>query len=297
MSNSFTKKQHYIPQTYLRGFSPEYEKLNRSNVDKSKYTIWQYNIDINEQSKISVPIKSICRKNDLYELFDKDGNYINHNWLERVFGALEKMFSKYRKQLEEKAFIKENLSSRCFLTREERKFWSTYIILQYLRLPEILFMVENDALSGFGDEIKDFEIKNLARELCIPLFRELKEDSIELKVFNALYSPLTSMEFHIGVDGDCSLITSDKTIFASADGFPCNEYDELYFPITSSICLILLGGKNRNKMKDNTVFLLEEDIRDYINMCIAGNAFNTVYSNHRLSKEEKKLFRKSRTEN
>lgn len=33
------KKQHYVPQVYLRGFSPEYKPLERSIVEKDKFTI------------------------------------------------------------------------------------------------------------------------------------------------------------------------------------------------------------------------------------------------------------------
>lgn len=47
--NNITKKQHYIPQVFLRGFSED-----------KKY-IWSYLIDSMEKGKY-VPIESLCRE-------------------------------------------------------------------------------------------------------------------------------------------------------------------------------------------------------------------------------------------
>jgi len=43
--NKRTKKQHYIPQVYLRGFSPDYKDRNIENI---KYKIYRY--ELNEKS-------------------------------------------------------------------------------------------------------------------------------------------------------------------------------------------------------------------------------------------------------
>lgn len=43
-NNSITKKQHYIPQVYLRGFSPEYEREKKSQ-SNSRYTVYVYDLN------------------------------------------------------------------------------------------------------------------------------------------------------------------------------------------------------------------------------------------------------------
>ncbi len=84
-----TKKQHYIPQVYLRGFSPDYKCNSKDQVDKDKATIYQYSFEKGEVSNNAVPIKTVCYSNHLYEIRDKDGEYIYINWLETVLKQLE----------------------------------------------------------------------------------------------------------------------------------------------------------------------------------------------------------------
>ena len=62
-NNNITKKQHYIPQVYLRGFSPDYLRKKEKVTAAEKYTIYCYALESEEQSKKAVPIKSICYKN------------------------------------------------------------------------------------------------------------------------------------------------------------------------------------------------------------------------------------------
>ncbi len=45
-----TKKQHYIPQVYLRGFSPQY-KNGKGKPHKDKYRIYAYDLRKTSQVK------------------------------------------------------------------------------------------------------------------------------------------------------------------------------------------------------------------------------------------------------
>ena len=83
-----TKKQHYIPQVYLRGFSPEYSR-KRENYSKGKYTIYCHNINGKKQCLQAVPIKSICYNENLYEITGNQGEMLLPNYLERFFSAIE----------------------------------------------------------------------------------------------------------------------------------------------------------------------------------------------------------------
>ena len=92
--NNITKKQHYIPQVYLRGFSREYKPLKK--VDDKRYTVFSYDLLADKQIEYAIPIKSICYEEFIYELRDRNGDFINVNYLEKTFGILEIEFSKYR---------------------------------------------------------------------------------------------------------------------------------------------------------------------------------------------------------
>ena len=118
--SNLTKKQHYIPQVYLRGFSPEYISSEMKKIGKEKYTIYVY--DMKKQLEKSVPIKSICYENNLYEMVGEKGDVVLPNFLERCFSILEEMFGKYRASLEKKVFQKENYRTKCFLKKKKKCF-------------------------------------------------------------------------------------------------------------------------------------------------------------------------------
>mgnify|MGYP000065666125 CR=1 FL=1 len=48
-------------------------------------------------------------------------------------------------------------------------------------------------------------------------------------IVNALFEPMKDMSFGIGGDERKGIITSDKTVYASAECFPCDEYDEIKY--------------------------------------------------------------------
>ena len=124
---------------YLRGFSPEYSRLE--NCEKKRYTIYFYDFEKERMIENSVPIKSVCYEKNLYEVTGDDGDIVCINYLETCLSGLEHMFGKYRSDLEAKAFNKENYKIKCFLKRGEKAFWITYMTIQILRLPETLEII------------------------------------------------------------------------------------------------------------------------------------------------------------
>ena len=95
--NNLTRNQHYIPQVYLRGFSPDYLGENRERTDEAKFRIYAYNLNKEEKVNNPIPIKSICLKKDLYEINDSNENIVSANFLEKWLGVIESKFSYYRK--------------------------------------------------------------------------------------------------------------------------------------------------------------------------------------------------------
>ena len=290
---NFTKNQHYIPQVYLRGFSPEYKPLRKSKLKSSAYTIYTYAIGKEEQLKNSVPIDDVCQIKYLYEMKNEAGEFINPNWLEKAFKCLEDMFSDYRYRLEKKSFHEENYSIKHFLDKEEIVFWLSYISLQVIRLPELLETAQQEVKRLCGNTVSDNDARNFVRRYCIPLFGEVNEKSKETMVFNSIIGPMFPMDIIVGVDIEGKLLTSDKTVYIYTDEIPCDSYEEVIFPITSQICFVLLGGEKKEG-DHNRLFPIGADQRDYINGCISSTAFNKVYSNHLFSKREMKMIEESR---
>ena len=285
-----TKKQHYIPQVYLRGFSPEYVHKN-NKIPLSKYTIYCHDLTKETQSYKPVPIKSICYKNYLYEVTGHDGEIVLPNHLEKFFSVMEKMFSEYRHKLERKAFITENYTTNSFLTQEEKLFWITYILIQILRMPQILELAEQVGSEIWGEELTNKQTQNIARYFCLPFFKEITEANEETKVFDALFEPMKNMSFGIGVDEQERIITADKPVFICSKEFPCIEYERIIFPISSQICLFMFGNEDKKMQRKNFLFPIDDDYREEIIKSIADSAFEKVYSNHVFDKKERKYIK------
>lgn len=287
---NITRKQHYIPQVYLRGFSPEYIDKN-NETPLSRYTIYCYDLKKKSQSYEPVPIKSVCYKNYLYEVTGKHGEIVLPNHLEKFFSILEQMFSKYRHKLETKVFITENYATNFFLTQEEKTFWVTYILIQTLRMPQVLELVEKVGLETLEGELTYKQVQNIARVFCLPFFREMTKENKEIMLFNIVFEPMRSMFFGVGVDMQERIITSDKPVFVYSKTFPCKEYERIIFPISSQICLFMFGNEDKKMHRKNFLFPIKENHREEIIKSMSALAFGKIYSNHIFDERERRYIR------
>lgn len=287
-----TTDQHFVPQVYLRGFSLEYRPLNKSLVHKDKHTIFAFDLGKKKyDSNNSIPIKSICSEKNLYEIYNIEGKIIFPNWLENFFKALEKMYGVYRTQLEEKV-RRENIGNNAFLSNKEKNFWITFIAIHLLRNYYALSAAEEAVRQIYSENVPDKEIKSFIRKYCLPFFIEIKEDAPETRILAAIMNPMYTMNFAVGVDYNDQLITSDKGVtIISSEGFPTEEYEEVIFPITSSICLFLFGKDNKDKHSDNSLFELSDAGKKHVMANVVLDAYQKVYSNHRFSIEEKRFIK------
>lgn len=288
--NNITKNQHYIPQVYLRGFSPEYDK-KKNDYPVSRYTIYRHDLEKIEQPVKAVPIKSVCHSDYLYEVTGHDGEIVLPNQLEHFFSAMERMFGAYRQELEQKAFIEDNYKTKCFLTGKEKVFWVTYILIQILRTPQLLNIAEETGKETWKDLINDNQAKNIARMVCLPFFKEIEEGSKEMMVFETLFEPMKNMSFGVGVDKQAKLITSDNPVFIHATEFPCTEYQRVIFPITSELCLFLIGKEDKEFYPKNFLFAIGDETREEIIKSMTSSSFREIYSNHLFDKNERKFIK------
>lgn len=282
---NITKKQHYIPQVYLRGFSPEY-LIKEKGISHEKYTIYCHDLTEDKQLQKPIPIKSVCYCNFLYEVTGHDGEIVLPNHLEKFFSIIENMFGEYRHKLENKVFIENNYKTKCFLKSEEKAFWITYILLQLLRLPQILKEAVNLGIEIWGNEINEKQANNIARMVCLPFFKEIKIDNREAVLFNSLLEPMCNMSFGVGVDISGRIITADKPVYVYSKELRCKEYEKIIFPISSQICLFLFGEEEKKKYPKNFLFPVKEVVREEIIKSMAYTSFEKIYSNHRLNKSE-----------
>ena len=193
-----TKNQHYIPQVYLRGFSQD------------SLTIYEYNYKKGEAIKEPVSIESVCREKYLYEVLDNNGEIINANYIEDILCGYEGLFAKYRKQLLSKSHIIENYQTHCFLTKEEKDFWTFYAALNIMRNPEILIGIKTILKDELQDHVSDIDAKNLAIAYCLPFFDKPKEG--EINALTGFISILLTKVLYVGFCESDNLFTSDHSM-------------------------------------------------------------------------------------
>ena len=126
--------------------------------------------------------------------------------------------------------------------------------------------------------------KNIARKFCLPFFKEIDESSNGAFIINALFEPMNNMSFGVGIDRSKSIITSDKPIYVCGSDFPCEEYDEIIFPVSSELCLFLFGNENKAKYRKNFLFPIGDEIKQEIIKSMAASSFGKLYSNLILTK-------------
>ena len=279
--NIFTKKQHYVPQVYLRGFS-----------DDSK-RIWSYSLSELEKGTY-VAINSVCLEKNLYELKDDNGSILLQNLIEKVLAELERTFYDYRAKLIEKAEIEENYNTRCFLTTQEKAFWKLYIAVQILRDPIVLDAVSSFAKDCWGDSLTDNQRKNFALYQCLPFFDSIKEE--DKNVFNVMLQPLDKMSFLVEVDDKNSIFTSDSPVFMHSPGSEeprIENVEQIIVPITSKIAIFLFRGQEKCQHK-NCLHKLDEEELKSLKYSIAYVANNRLFSRKELSSLDIEVIKRAR---
>ena len=267
-----TKKQHYVPQVYLRGFSAD-----------SKM-IWRYDADSLKEGKL-VPIKSICYEEDLYELFDNEGKLLDPNYLEKTLSKLESMYGRYIRELEKKAFIKENYNTKCFLTKSEKTFWKLFIAIQMLRDPAVLDAAVTTSKKFFGDELLPNEARNFVFEQTFPFFSVQKEE--ENTVFKSIAEPLKKMSLTVCVCETGTLFTSDTPICCIATNLiDRNENAMIIVPLTVKLVLVLTGGELQKLHGKNRLLPLSDVDVKLFKSSVAHSAKRWLFTSRPFNKDD-----------
>lgn len=273
--NTITKKQHFIPQTYLRGFS--YDTIN----------VYAYRIIDGFQPADAVKIESICYKKYLYEVRDENDIIIKQNQVEKCFCGIEGAFSRYREQLQKMAFIKSNYQSTQFLRRREIDFWKYYIAIQILRVPQVLEIAETVAENEFPIPLKKNQARAFALDGCLS-FPE-KGKKLPVSVLSMYLESFDNMSIAVGVDETDSIFTSDFPVYAFSPTKSYDNAEKIVFPLTSKLVIYLFGGQQKTRVRKNCLFPIDADELKSVKQSIAYAANDWIYSKMPLSAEEKQI--------
>lgn len=273
--DNITKKQHYIPQTFLKGFS-----------DDGK-TICRYDL-VKKMQQPHIPIKSIAYDEYLYEIKDKDGKIYKPNYIEKCLSQIESQFSHYKKRLENSVKCEHNYHSKCFLSTEEKVFWKSYILMQMARHTDSIKLVTDDFLNnvGFPNEIA---AKNAALTSLFPFYQSSSSKS---STFPFL-SIFDNLAFIVQYDETGSLFTNDRAGCFISTGRIYKGLKELkffLFPISSHIIIQMYNMDVSENQQFNSYrnVLLRFDKKNllFVRKSIANYADKMILSPRPLSNDD-----------
>lgn len=182
---SMTKKQHYVPQFYMKYW------LHNGSKD-----IRYLNIE-NKRLGYCSP-KSICYEEDLYEIGKINSNYVCQNKFENMYGELETNISKKLSKLF--SVMDVNGGSVLIFNKEEKELLQKFVLTTFLRNKELdktsfldnvydtdLKLYQDTIKLIFPDQVDDSIVKNIANNFAIFPYINQGEDNI---LGGLLYSPL-----------------------------------------------------------------------------------------------------------
>ncbi len=266
-----TKKQHYVPQIYLKGFSQD------------SSSIYEYNLARKKAIEKPVSIESVCSEKYLYELRDNSGEIININYVENVLCECEGRFAEYRRNLLRKASVKLNYRTQCFLTGDEKLFWFFYTTLQMMRSPYMLYGMREILKEELQGQISPEEAHNFAVTFCLPFFKKMEPG--DQNAFNHFFSKLNPKILTVGYAESDRLFTSEHAMCGvrnSAEGL--FSFKKLWFPISSNCVLIFSEPRETDRTKKNCLIPITENGVNEINKEIAYIVGQMVLSKYPFSK-------------
>lgn len=274
-----TADEHFVPRTYLRGFSSDGQN------------VYEYRLRDGFQPACAVKVESICHKKYLYEVRDENDTIIFPNQVEKQLGNVESGFSSFRKQIERKVFIKSNFQSALILTAEEKTFWKYYIALQMLRVPKVLDIAESITKDEFPIRLKKNVPRVLALDGCLSLPN--KNSIVPTSVLSMYYCSFEKMSIAVGVDYSDSIITSDDPVYAYSPTKNHDKAEEIIFPLTSKLVIYLYGGQMKSQVRKNSLFHIDASELKRIQGNIAYSANEWIYSKRPLNEAEKQIITKA----
>jgi len=246
-----TKRQHYVPIVYLKGFSNSIKKEYFLSVyDKENGNIFPSNI------------RRIGHENFFYDI---DGK----NLIEIFFGKFEGQFGKILKKITNKKDLK-------YLNENDKKVLSCFISIQFLRSKEKRIMQKQIAE----------KLINLVGKVNIPNFKEgeitLSEDTLrrshDLHIFEN-FIPISKILIDEMSWKLC--INTTKNPFWTSDN-PCAIYNELepeshkgnlglkckgfqlHFPLSSDILLILMNKNLKLSDLSRTERFRNKELKEWL---------------------------------
>lgn len=250
---SITKKQHYVPQMYLRNFS----------VNDRCYVYNPFTERIENKN-----IRDICEENYLYEIRDDKGDFLfpeTKNEIEKALSEIEGIVAEMFSGL----FLKvHGNSDHIQLKEKEREVLLNFVVIMLLRNP-----IFRNVLPEVYKELSGIDIIKKEEKSVVWLFTMLNDDKVAPDIFNSEIVFLETTQQY-------PFVTSNFPM-----SFPkLSIQNQLYMPLSNTIAIELneKHSSETNLMVCRKKVLNNEEVKNY-------NAKLMVWSEYIISSSEREI--------
>ena len=277
---NITVKEHFIPQCYLKGFSPD------------KKRVYQYDM-LNWKTYPLTNTNEICCEDYLYEFKDGNGDIVIPNTIENALINYEGALKKLLIDITKKSHDVRNFHTRTFLSTKEKVLLIGLMSMQVMRMPDFIKIGEDTAKQMF--KIEQYQARNFSILTNLPIYLKLGSDDKTL--FSLVANWFTDMSFMIFRSESHNIYTGDKPIYLYGKDKNNPDIDvkpeKVIYPLTSNLVLYMLPinkyPEYRNRLIPITPRVLKE-----VHKSIAGTSKRFLYSFCPLTEEEIQEIREAR---
>lgn len=257
-----TKRQHFVPQHYLRGFS----KLNGK-----KHFLYTYNKKSGE--KFPANIKNIGHENYFYDTSEDQE-------IEKRLSKLEAEFNIVLKNIIKIKDLKK-------LSNQDKEILSKFIALQFLRTNESRIMLEQTSKTLIDEIIKkipgldnlDVKIdKNESRDNHVALMFDLADEIYKIILDEMAWKLCinnTETPFWTSDHPCASYNELNPEQYTSNMGLRCNGF-QLHIPLSNELLLIVMNPDIKLSDLTNSRNVNNEKMKDLIEKICEKNDLDLV---------------------
>lgn len=253
-----TAHEHFVPEAYLRKFSHD------------KRRIYLYDKLCKNEPKL-VGVSDVCVKRNIYESRNQNGDYVEHNVLEKELQKIENDFFKTVRTIE-RAIPYKSKQCQCFLTKNEKESIRNMMVSQFLRTPQMIELATNKAQEISSDNDMQCNTKKMALNACLPI----SEHTQKTELWNTVSNWFQDMGFVIGYTNDNSIITGDKPIVIykenKAKSMRELNPDLVVYPLTSNLVLYMHPRKSLPVGHRNTVMKMSKENIEMVRKMVVANS-------------------------
>jgi hypothetical protein len=275
--DKLTENEHFIPRMYLKNFSEV--------IGPDKVFIWQYNLKSMWQTPVSVNVKNVCFKKNLYEIMNEDGTFIAKNWIENIFGKIEKQTGTVIDSIIKKSQKEKCMNCTTVLSENDKSLIILFLTTLLYRDPKTIdegmsFLINSNQDIG-EREARNFTLMNL-----LPLGIDSEWD--KNTIIRTAVENLSGMAFQIGIANEDVIITSDRpfVFWSPYENELYNRPKAVAFPLTSRLVLYLFPVESVAPLGRNCFFRMREEQVCDIQTNVAVCAKEWIYSRKPLTKEQ-----------